>query len=75
MPVEWSGGWLLNQMVLLDTNPDKWWNEGGRVGFIDDDDLGWDPFAEAGVEPPPGWQTLPMHKEVSGGEQATSLDG
>lgn len=69
MPVEWSGGWLLQQMVLLDTNPEKWWNEGGNIGFVDDDEFGWDPFAEAGVEPPAGWQSLPMHEgTVSGGE-------
>lgn len=64
MLVEHSSGWLFEQMARLDANPDEWWKQ--PVGFFDDeDDEAW---SGGGVEPPAGWQRLPMHEEVSDGQ-------
>lgn len=60
MLLEHSSGWLFEQMMVLDRNPDEWKNK--PVGFGDDDaDEGW-----AGGDPDE-WQRsldrLPMHEE------------
>jgi hypothetical protein len=69
MPIAWSAGWLLQQMILLDANPEKWWNEGGVIGFgLEDPD--YDPAFDEAVEPPPGYESLPFYEppEVNDGE-------
>lgn len=63
LPLEWSSGWLFEQMARLDANPEEWWKR--PVGFYDDD--GEDEWSRGG-EPPAGYQRLPMHEEVSDGE-------
>jgi hypothetical protein len=57
MLAHYSMGWLLKQMVELETNPEKWWKAGG-LGFGD---------AAAEWVPPEGWEQLPMEGEVSDG--------
>jgi hypothetical protein len=61
MLLEHSSGWLLEQMVVLDANPDEWRKQ--LVGFYDDD--ADDEWSSGGVEPPAGWERLPIHEEVS----------
>lgn len=63
LPLEWSSGWLLDQMMALETNPDEWWKN-KPVGFVDDEDESWG----GAFEPPAGYERLPMHEEVSDGE-------
>ena len=67
MPLEWSSGWLFEQMAKLDGNAEEWWKS-GPVGFFDDSDPEYDPLWDASVSPPVGWERLPMHEEVSDGE-------
>lgn len=68
MLLEHSSGWLLEQMVALDTDAEKWWKQGG-IGFVDADP-DHDPMFDGGAEPPPGWELLPVYQpeEVSRGE-------
>jgi hypothetical protein len=65
MPVSEAFGWMLEQMVALAANPEKWFNEGGPIG-LGGDDPDYDPaFDEAThVEPPPGYENLPFHEGV-----------
>jgi hypothetical protein len=61
MPVVWSSGWLLERMMELQGQPEKWNNQ--PIGFgLDDPD--WDPaFDESmSVEPPTGWENLPVYE-------------
>jgi hypothetical protein len=48
-------------MVALDANAEKWWNEGGALGF-GDDDPDYDPAFDATPEPPAGWEDLPFYE-------------
>lgn len=66
MPLEWSGGWLFEQMARLDAeDPQEWWKR--PIGFYDDEgDEEW--LGGGDVAPPAGWERLPMHEEVSDGE-------
>lgn len=59
MLVEHSAGWLFEQMVLLETDPEKWWKQ-GAVG-IGDDDPDHDPAFDGIDLPPAGWESLPMY--------------
>lgn len=54
-------------MAALDTNSEEWWKK-GPVAFLDDEDPDDDPMFRMEFEPPPGYQRLPVHEEVSGGE-------
>jgi len=57
MPIEWSGGWLLERLMDLTVTPESWANK--PIGFgLDDPDF--DPSFHGAVEPPAGWQRLPF---------------
>jgi hypothetical protein len=63
MPVAWSAGWLLERMLELEGEPEKW--KGQQIGFgLDDPD--WDPAFDA----VPDVGNLPFYEpeEVSDGE-------
>jgi hypothetical protein len=67
MPLQWSGGWLFDQLALLLTDPKKFWD--GPVGF-GGDDPDYDPMFDADAAPPDGWERLPVYVppvEVSDG--------
>ena len=61
MPVTWSSGWLLEQMVALDTDPEAWWKKGVPLSLYDPDP-DEDPW-HSPSGPPPGYQRLPWHEE------------
>jgi len=61
MPVQWSGGWLLERMLEFDGDPAKWNHQ--PIGWgLDDPD--YDPAFDMPAEPPPGWERLPTIGEV-----------
>jgi hypothetical protein len=66
LPLEWSSGWLFEQMALLDANPAEWWKKPFPAGFYDEDEDGGAVYPAQG--PPDGWQHLPWDEEVNGGE-------
>jgi hypothetical protein len=65
MPLAWSGGWLFNQLALLETDPKKFWD--GPVGFDDAGDE-WRERVDGLVDLPDGWQNSPVEwrEEVNG---------
>lgn len=59
MPVAWSSGWLLERMLELEGDPEKWSNQ--PIGLVEPDP-DYDPAFDAVAEPPPGWESLPFYE-------------
>lgn len=53
-------------MTLEFSDPAQWLKQ--PIGFVDDEDPDHDPAFDMSVSPPSGWERLPMHEEVTGGE-------
>lgn len=54
-------------MVALEfSDPAEWVKR--PTGFVDDEDPDYDPAFDMPAAPPVGWERLPMHEEVTGGE-------
>lgn len=61
--------WLTEQLLHHIQDENKWWNSPYGFNLLATNDPDYDPaYTTDGEDPPAGYQRLPMHQEVNGGE-------
>ncbi len=60
-------GWMTQQIIDHESNPEKWWPNPAGFSLVDVE-ADYDPAFDAEVEPPAGWENLPVYMPPEAGE-------